>query len=171
MAKASSNLYERAFESWLIDNKIKFSLINQSKRAAFGRAKIKSFDFLLYPANQPTVIAEVKGRAFKGNSFEKLARFECWVSTEDIEGLSRWQRVFGGGHVTVFIFVYRIENVDVDFDGRAFYEFKGQRYVFFAVRLDDYRRFMKVRSPKWRTLTLPAEKFRDCAVQVQQLMS
>jgi hypothetical protein len=164
------NHYERAFQSWLIDNRIQHIAIDEHKRAAFGRSKIKSFDFLLYPRNQKVIIAEVKGRKFRGKSFAGLAGFECWVTTEDVNGLTRWQQVFGQGHTAVFVFTYAIENIDVDFDGRQVYDFDADRYVFFAVRLDDYCSFMKVRSPKWQTVTLPADKFRKSAVQMQQLL-
>ena len=63
-----------------------------------------------------------------------------------------------------------VENIDVDFDGKAVYDFDDNRYVFFAVKLDDYRLFMKVRSPKWQTVTLPADKFRRCAVEISKLL-
>ena len=171
MKSFSLNQYERAFENWLIDNHIQYVLIDEHKRAAFGRSKIKSFDFLLYPRNQKIIIAEVKGRKFKGTSFAKLAGFECWVTTDDVEGLTMWQGVFGPSHTVVFVFAYKIENVDVDFDGRDVFDFDSGRYVFFAVKLDDYRRFMKRRSPKWQTVTLPADKFRQCAVQLQELLA
>ena len=144
--------------------------MDENKRAGFGRSNIKSFDFLLYPRNQQIIIAELKGRSFKGTSFAKLAGFECWVTADDVDGLARWQEVFGPDHTAVFVFAYKIENIDVDFDGRDVYEFRGDRYVFFAVKLDDYRKFMKRRSPKWQTVTLPAEKFRQCAVQMQNLL-
>ena len=72
--------------------------------------------------------------------------------------------------ISIFIFAYKTEKIDVDFDGRDVYEFGGGRYVFFAVKLDDYRKFMTVRSPKWQTVTLPADKFRKCAVQMQELL-
>ena len=170
MKNSPPNYYERAFENWLIDNRIQYIAVDDQKRAAFGHSKIKSFDFLLYPRNQQIIIAEVKGRKFKGTSFAKLTGFECWVTTEDIAGLAKWQEVFGTAHLAVFVFTYRIENIDVDFDGRDTYEFDANRYVFFAVKLDDYRRFMKRRSPKWQTVTLPADKFRKCAVQMQSLL-
>ena len=181
MKDFSPNHYEQAFENWLIDNRIQYIAVDDQKRAAFGRSKIKSFDFLLYPLNQQrspqVVIAEVKGRLFKGTSFAKLAGFECWVTAEDIVGLTKWQAVFsagrltaGRGHTAIFVFAYKIENIDVDFDGREVYDFDANRYVFFAVKLDDYREFMKRRSPKWKTVTLPADKFRQCAVQLQQLL-
>ena len=165
------NHYERAFGNWLIDNRIQYIAVDEQKRAALGRSRIKSFDYLLYPHNGQIIVAEVKGRAFKGTSFAKLTGFECWVTTDDVDGLTRWREVFGPSHTAVFIFAYRIENIDVDFDGRDVYDFDAGRYIFFCIKLDDYRRFMKVRSPKWQTITLPSDKFRLCAVQIQQLLS
>ena len=170
MKDFSPNHYERAFENWLIDSRIQYIAVDEHKRAAFGHSKIKSFDFLLYPRNQQIIIAEVKGRAFKGTSFAKLTGFECWVTAEDIDGLTKWQEIFGAEHQAVFVFAYKIENIDVDFNGRDVFHFDASRYVFFAVKLDDYRKFMKRRSPKWQTVTLPADKFRKCSVQMQKLL-
>ncbi len=193
MKDFSPNHYERAFENWLIDNHIQYVTVDEHKKSAFGQSKVKSFDFLLYPPNeqgprfavrsprdslrrtpdsgtQQIIIAEVKGRLFKGTSFAKLTGFECWVTAEDIDGLTKWREVFGRGHTAVFVFAYKIENVDVDFDGREVYDSDTNRYVFFAIELDDYRRFMKRRSPKWQTVTLPADRFRQCATQLQQLL-
>ena len=169
MKRGSPNHYEKAFGNWLIDNQIRYIAVDEKKRAAFGRSNIKSFDFLLYPPGQSVIIAEVKGRKFQGTTLAGLAGFECWVTTDDIAGLSQWQQVLGAGHTAVFVFAYLMENIDVDFDGRDIYDFEGNRYIFFAVKLDDYCLFMKVRSQKWRTVTLPVDKFRQCAFQVQVL--
>lgn len=166
----SRNHYERAFESWLIENRIRYVTVDEQKRATFARSRIKSFDFLVYPRSGQTIIAEVKGRSFKGTSFAKLAGLECWVTTEDIDGLTRWQEVFGGDHQAIFVFAYKVENIDVDFDGREVFDFDANRYVFLCVKLDDYRSFMKRRSPKWQTVTLPADKFRQCAMQIKDFL-
>lgn len=170
MKDFSPNHYERAFENWLTVNHIQYTSVDEHKKAVFGRSKIKSFDFLLYPRNGQVIIAEVKGRLFKGTSFAKLTGFECWVTAEDIDGLTKWQEIFGLGHLIVFVFAYKIENIDVDFDGRDVFNFDAYRYIFFAVKLDDYRKFMKRRSPKWKTVTLPADKFRQCVMQLQNLL-
>ena len=45
MQRLSGDHYEKAFENWLLDNKIKYTAIDQSKRAAFNKIKLKSFDF------------------------------------------------------------------------------------------------------------------------------
>jgi len=170
MKALSPNHYEQAFEGWLIDNKVQYVAIDEHKKRIFGHSKIKSFDFLLCPPDQRVIIAEVKGRVFKGSTLANLAGLECWVTTDDVDGLTAWQQVFGPGHLAVFVFAYRIQEIDVDFDGRDSYDFAAGSYVFFAVRLDDYCRYMKLRSPKWRTVTLPAHDFRRCAVQMQQLV-
>ena len=170
MKDSSENHYERAFENWLIDNRIEYESVDEHKRTTFGHSDVKSFDFLLYPPNRPIVIAEVKGRKFKGTSLTKLAGFECWVTIGDIEGLTRWQLVFGEGHQATFVFAYKTENIDVDFDGRDYFDFDSNKYLFFFVKLDDYRKFMKRRSPKWQTVTLPADKFRQCAIQLGKFL-
>ena len=169
MKDFAPNHYERAFESWLRDNRIRYVSVDEQKRVEFASSSIKSFDFLLYPPSGQIIIAEVKGRTFKGTSLANLTGLECWVTAEDIDGLTHWQKVSGRDHLAVFVFAYKIENIDVDFDGREFYNFEGNRYIFFCVKLDDYRKFMKRRSPKWRTVTLPADKFRECAIQMQKL--
>lgn len=170
MKEFPPNHYERAFENWLIDNRIKYESVDEHKRTAFGNSDLKSFDFLLYPPDKPVVIAEVKGRTFKGTSLAKMAGFECWVTIGDIEGLTRWKQVFGDGHESIFIFAYKMENVDVDFDGRDYFDFDSNKYLFYCVRLQDYRKFMKRRSPKWQTVTLPAENFRECAVHISEFL-
>ena len=164
------NHYERAFENWLIDNRIKYTSINEHKQATFTDGKVKSFDFLVYPPDRKIIIAEVKGRKFTGTTLEKMTGFECWVTAEDVDGLVKWQQVLGPAYQAVFTFVYLIENMDVDFNGVDVFDFDEDRYVLFTVKLDDYRSFMKRRSPKWQTVTLPADKFRQCATQISKLL-
>lgn len=170
MKDLSDNQYERAFENWLIDRQIDYIAIDEYKTAEFGHPEIKSFDFLLHLPGGQIIIAEVKGRSFKGTSLVNLTGFECWVTKEDVDGLSKWQQILGTGHKAVFIFVYRIENIDVDFDGREIFEFDSNRYVLFYIRLDDYRKYMKRRSPKWQTVTLPADIFRQYSIHINNLL-
>ncbi len=169
MKDFSPNHYERAFESWLIDHRVEYVAEYQHERAVIGDVDVKSFDFLLHPRSRP-VIVEVKGRKFRGTSLEKMAGFECWVTVEDVDGLLKWQKVLGAGYRAVFVFAYKMENVDVDFNGRDVLEYDANTYLFFCVTLEDYRKFMKRRSPKWRTVTLPADKFRQCAMPLGEYL-
>lgn len=170
MREFSPNHYERAFENWLIDNRIEYTPIDEHEKTILDGSQIKSFDFLIHSRDGRRIMVEVKGRKFKGKTLEKLAGFECWVTTEDVEGLTTWQGAFEGRPEAVFVFAYQIELFDVDYDGRDVFEYDDNRYVFLGIKLEDYRRNIKRRSPKWRTVTLPAEVFRDYAIDIAELL-
>jgi len=170
MRELAPNHYEKAFENWLIDNHIEYVPAGEQHKPVFEHSTLKSFDFLLCPGSGKRIIAEVKGRQFKGTTLAGLSRLECWVTTGDVDGLASWQQTLGPGYEAAFIFAYRIQNVDVDLNGREVFDFSNGRYLFLAVRLADYVKYMKRRSPKWRTVTLPAGKFRLCACPVADLI-
>ncbi len=170
MRDSSINHYERAFENWLIDHCIQYVRADEHERIGSAQESVKNFDFLLHVDSDRRIIAEVKGRTFKGTSLAEMRGFDCWVTLDDVESLRMWQRVLGSGHEAAFIFAYRVLNVDVDFDGRETLLLGQDRYVFLAVRVDDYALHMKRRSPKWRTVTLPAEKFREVAISLASLL-
>ncbi|MFH1371638.1 MAG: HYExAFE family protein [Planctomycetota bacterium] len=169
MKDAAPNHYEKAFAGWLVENQVEFVTAADQHKPVFEKSELKSFDFLLCPSSGKKIIAEVKGRHFKGTTLAGLARLECWVTTDDVDGLAAWQQTLGPDYEAAFIFAYRVQNVDVDFDGREIFDCSDDRYLFLAVRLADYIKYMKQRSPKWRTVTLAAEKFRRCARPVRQL--
>ena len=171
MKESAPNDYEKAFGNWLIENQVEFVSTADQHAPVFEQSSMKSFDFLLCPPSGKKIIAEVKGRRFKGAKLEGLSHLECWVTTDDVDGLSLWQKTLGPEYDATFIFAYKVQNIDVDFDGREIFEFGDDHYFFFAVRLADYIRFMKQRSPKWKTVTLPAGKFRSCAKPVRQLFA
>ena len=164
MRSTAPNHYERAFENWLMDHGIEYVRADDHERPGPPGRSVKNFDFLLCPRGDRRVIAEVKGRTYRGTNVSERVGFECWVTRDDVEGLALWQRILGADHEAAFVFAYRVAQADVDFDGCDVLDFAGERYLFFCIRLDDYRRHMKRRSPKWETVTLPAERFRQCAV-------
>ena len=180
----TQNEYENAFQSWLTDNRAKYIPIDQHKRSVFSNSKIKSFDFLLYPdktkdtPNKPDVIiAEVKGRKFKGKSLIGLKSIQSWVTIEDIKGLQIWQRILSASHPSgkiittpAFIFAYKFDNIDVETDGIEPYDYADNKFVFYIIKLDDYKEFMKPRSQKWQTVTLPAEKYRQIALNAKKFL-
>ncbi|MDD5011466.1 MAG: HYExAFE family protein [Phycisphaerae bacterium] len=181
MTAIGSNHYERAFESWLKDNGIQYLLVDQQKRTAFSRSKIKSFDFLFYPpvgevspvADSPdsrAYIAEVKGRKFSGKTFTAFGSLPNWVTSDDIKGLENWIEIFGGRYKGLFVFAYELENIDVDTDGREIYEYLGRRYVFAAIRLRDYKQGAARRSEKWQTVHLSAEFYKNCVIDADELI-
>jgi hypothetical protein len=170
MTDDAVNHYERAFEHWLIDHQIQYVRADEHERIGPAQQSVKNFDFLLCTAAGRRIIAEVKGRTFKGTNVAEMRGFECWVTRDDVASLLMWQRVLGPSYEAAFIFAYRVLNVDVDFDGRETLLLGSDRYLFLAVCVDDYARHIKRRSPKWRTVTLPAERFREVAINLTSLL-
>jgi len=164
MRDYSPNCYERAFEDWLRDHHIQYVRSDEHKRPGSSHKSVKNFDFLLSPRPDRKVIVEVKGRTFAGTTLAPRAGLDCWVTTDDIESLQIWREALGPGHEAIFVFAYRVAKADVDFDGCETVTSRADRYVLFCIRLDDYLEHMTRRSPKWRTVTLPADRFRQCAL-------
>lgn len=171
MARTAANHFERAFEAWLLDNRVEFVGVDQHKRAHFTRNKIKSFDFLIYPrsGDPAAVIAEVKGRKFSGAAATGLKSVPSWVMMDDVRGLLQWEEIFGSGYRAVFVFIYELARPDADTDGREAFTFEGRRYFGLCVRLDDYRRCMRQRSRKWQTMHLPAADLRTYSFNLSAL--
>lgn len=170
MPKTAGSYYEKAFESWLKDNGIQYLFVDQQKRAAFSRSKIKSFDFLFYTPDSKGYLAEIKGRKFTSKTFTSFGSLPNWVTADDVKGLENWVEIFGGRYQGLFIFAYNLENIDVDGDGREIYEYRDGRYVFIGVLLDDYKKGATLRSKRWKTVHLSAEYFKERSIRLDELI-
>jgi len=173
MQTEQSNLYEQAFECFLAENKLPFIWIDQSKRPEFQDGPVKNFDFLIDPNSDSPVLVELKGRTFKGNSLTGLKGLDAWTTFEDVQSLKHWHSVFTSEKPksrTVFVFAFQFANIDVETDGLPVYDWDDKRFLFLAVPLDKYAETMKVRSPKWQTVTMNAEDFRQWAIPIEKLL-
>ena len=169
-----SNVYEEVFACWLRERHINFVDVNQSKRFSIEQQGVKNFDFLLRPRSKRPLLAEVKGRTFHGRSLAGLKGLDGWVTLEDVESLTYWQQRFQQDKPEakgVFVFVFAVEQIDVETDGQPVYDFDGRRFLLLAVPLEHYHACMKQRSPKWQTVTLSAENFRRYAIPVEQTLN
>lgn len=164
------NVYEQVFESRLREQKIAFESVVQTERVETAASSVKNFDFVLWPRSQSPVLVEVKGRTFHGTNLAGLKGLDAWVTFEDVEALSHWLLALRRKtpHArAIFVFVFRLEQVDVDSDGMLIYEFGGERYVMLYIELEHYRRHIKCRSPKWQTVMPAAADFRQYAKPVE----
>ncbi|MCP4711234.1 MAG: HYExAFE family protein, partial [Planctomycetes bacterium] len=105
MAKAGTH-YERAFEDMLSGRGIRYVAVDQAKKAVFAGVRIKSFDFLVYPAKGAKILVDVKGRKFSLAAYKQGRWGETWVTNLDVEGLQSWEEVFGAGYKAAFVFAY-----------------------------------------------------------------
>jgi hypothetical protein len=155
--------YEAAFEAFLRDRGIPYVPVDEAKRALFANAKLKSFDFVVYSKNGPNLLIDVKGRQVRDRSTRK--GFETWATERDVNDLMQWEQVFGEGFKAVLTFVYWI---DAPLSPEAgMFEHRDKWYWMLGIDLAEYRNAMRRRSPKWETVSLPAEEFRNLARPVE----
>ncbi len=157
--------YEQAFEHYLRANRVPYVAVDEAKKALLppgeAMAAIKSFDFVVYtPARN--LLVDVKGRMFGDASGPLVSnrRFESWVTEEDVEGLTRWQELFGSDFQAVFVFIYCLRQQPPDALFEEIFPFGDRWYTLCEAPLAAYREVMVQRSPKWRTVHVPQEDFR-----------
>ena len=155
--------YETALEDYLCSRDVPYVAVDDSRRVIFAGAKVKSFDFLIYPNHGPHLIVDVKGRKFPYESGNARRYWENWVSRDDLEGLAEWQRVFGGGYRAAFVFAYWLSGDRERWPADGIHPFQESHYAFYCVRLEDYAAHTRVRSRKWDTVFVPGAAFRELA--------
>jgi hypothetical protein len=168
-----SNHYEAAFEAYLRARRLGYVAVDEARRATLDDEPVKSLDFVVYGANGAKLLVDVKGRRFPGGPKDRPRRvWETWSTREDIDGLGRWTERFGPGYIGLFVFVYRVgPNVLLPLGTPDLWAWRDRFYLLRAVTLDDYRRRMRVRSPKWGTVMLPTAAFRDLARPFRDFVS
>jgi hypothetical protein len=151
--------YEAAFEAFLRQRGIPCVAVDEAKKALFANAKLKSFDFVVYSKSGPNLLIDVKGRQFRENSAR--GSFQSWTTERDVSDLQQWEQVFGDGFKAVLTFVYWIDPPLTP--GPGMFEHRDRWYLLMGIDLAEYRNHMRRRSPKWETVSLSAEDFRQLA--------
>ncbi len=168
--------YECAFEHHLRSSRIPYVAVNEARKALLPPKSrlttttadqdpqtLKNFDFVIY-GDTPNLLIEIKGRKLpeinprKDGSLPR-ARLETWVTMDDIDSFTRWQKLFGDGYEAVFVFVYWCPQTPPDGLFNELIEYQGRWYTLRAITLNDYTSAMRVRSPRWRTVHLLSGDF------------
>lgn len=152
--------YERAFQHYLTLRRITHVVVNEAKKASFRDARLKSFDFLVYSSRERHWLIDIKGRRWAARPPGRQARWENWVTLDDLDGLTQWQQVFGEGYRALLVFAYAIDAEDIP-PAEIVHDFEGTRFAFAGIPMDEYRARARLRSPKWGTVCMPRREFAD----------
>jgi hypothetical protein len=150
--------YEAAFEDYLRSRRLPYVAVDETRRALFAEAKLKSLDFIVYAPCGPNLLVDVKGRRFPGSGGR---RWENWSTADDVQSLGQWQDVFGHGFRSLLVFVYWLVDGAPAEGFETVHRFRDNVYGLVGIWLDQYRRRARVRSPKWRTVSVPARDFQQ----------
>jgi hypothetical protein len=158
-----SNHYEGAFEAYLQYHRLCYIAVDETRRPILGETPVKSLDFIVFGESGARLVVDVKGRRFPAGRPGKQRRvWECWSTREDIDGLKRWVDLWGPGYQGLLVFSYHVlPSVTLSAATEDLWTWRGRRYLLRAVAVDDYCRHMRVRSPKWGTVTLPRPVYRE----------
>ncbi len=151
--------YEAAFEAFLRERRVPYVAVDETKKALFANAKLKSFDFVVYSRNGPNLLVDVKGR--KALDAGSPAGFQTWTGEQDVRDLMEWEQVFGDGFKAVLSFVYWINPPLMPQPGM--FAYRDRWYWIMGIDLAEYRSNMRRRSPRWETVCLPASEFQSLA--------
>jgi hypothetical protein len=158
-----SNHYEAAFEAYLQGHRLGYVAVDESRRTTLGEGPVKNLDFIVYGGQGARLLVDVKGRRFPAGSPGRWRRvWESWSTEEDVEGLQRWAETFGSGYRGLLVFMYELR-AEVAFSEPVddVWTWRGRRYLLRAVPVDQYRSYMRIRSPRWGTVALPGPVFRS----------
>ena len=156
--------YEAAFEDYLRAKGWPYVAVDEAKKAIFADAAIKSFDFLVYSAGGANLLVDVKGRKFPDSGIRGRKRgasraWENWITRDDVEGLTEWEKVFGADFQAALVFAYWLQGPPQRAPFQDVHLFRQKHYAFVAVPLHDYVALARPRSAKWQTLAVPSAEF------------
>ncbi len=166
--------YEQAFEHYLRANRVPYVAVDEAKKAlmpvaakkhaakSIGTvASLKSFDFVVY-APHGNLLVDVKGRMFgsgKAATSTSNRRYESWVTHDDVDSLTQWQKLFGPDFTAVFVFAYCLRQQPPDALFDEVFAFGDKWYALRETRFDDYVQHMVKRSGSWQTVHVPTQAF------------
>jgi hypothetical protein len=159
------NPYEAAFEAYLQWHRLCYIAVHEGRRAYLGDMTVKNLDFIVHTPSGLGLLVDVKGRRFPGGSKDKPRRvWQCWSEQEDVDGMQRWEKIFGQGYHGLLLFAYLLapEETPPDVFGEP-WNWHGQRYLFRGITVEDYSQHLRVRSPKWATVHVPTAVFREAS--------
>ena len=135
--------------------------VDEHKKAIFAGARIKSFDFIVYPAGRNPWLVDVKGRKFPYEIKGGRRYWENWVTRDDIDGMGRWSKVFGDGFEPGLMFAYWLLGPAGREPHTCIHQYRGEHYAFLWAPLSEYESRVRSRSPKWNTVTVSSREFRE----------
>ena len=167
--------YEAAFEDYLRAKGWPYVAVDEAKKAIFAASTVKSFDFLVYSATGPNLLADVKGRKFPDSGMTGRKRgasraWENWITRQDVEGLQEWQKVFGSDFCAVLVFAYWLQGPPQRAPFQDVHLFRQKHYAFVGLSLQDYLAASKPRSAKWQTLAMPSAQFAQAARDIASFL-
>jgi len=160
--------YEAAFEDFLRSRGWPYVPVDERRKAIFAGSRVKSFDFLVYPPGGRAWLVDIKGRQFPYHAAGGDRYWENWVTQSDLDGLRRWKGVFGTDFEPCLVFAYWLRSEPAQERFPHVHSYGAESYAFLYVSASTYAENARRRSPKWKTVSMPARAFRSLSENVPE---
>jgi hypothetical protein len=154
-----SNHYERAFEGYLRVLRVASIGVDESRRAFGDNQTIKNLDFIVTHRSGQVLLVDVKGRRL---SCRRRTR-QNWATKDDVQSLRFWERRLGPQAQALLVFVYQLEVESMAELFEDQFTFEDRHYGCLAIAASGYEERMRVRSPRWGTVSLRKADFDSLA--------
>ena len=169
----SDNHYEAAFDAFLRERGAAVVPVVEARRSYLDPGEVKSPDFLVV-APSAKLVVDVKGRKFPGTGKGGKSRhvWHNWCEREDVVSLERWAERLGEGFCGVLAFVYLLApEVELPAGTPDQFAFRHRIYLMRGVFVTDYRAHMKTRSPRWGTVHVATDDFRELVKPISHFLA
>ena len=130
----------------------------------------KSLDFIVSSSSPAVWLVDVKGRRFPSGDEESRHYWKNWSTRDDLTSLTQWETLFGERFRGLFVFAYHILGDRAPLSAEQLFEYRGGLYGFVAVTLCDYAAGCHQISPRWDTVAMPTEQFRQIARPIDEFL-
>jgi hypothetical protein len=162
------NHYEAAFEEFLRSRQAPYVAVDERRRSLLADASIKSLDFIVSSSRGVTWLVDVKGRRFPGGLQKQY--WKNWSTRDDLLSMAHWERIFGERFQAMFVFAYSVHGSRSPLPREQLFEHREGLYAFVGIRLEEYAYHARQISPRWDTVAMPAERFRELAEPFEGLL-
>jgi hypothetical protein len=161
------NHYEAAFEAYLRARSVPYVAVDEARRSLMADGEsIKSLDFIVSSSGPTVWLVDVKGRRFPSGDEGSRHYWKNWSTRDDLKSLAHWEELFGENFRGLFVFAYHVLGDRAPLPSEQLFEHRGGLYGFVGVTLADYAAGCRLISPRWDTVAMPTEHFRQVARSV-----
>ncbi len=162
------NPYEAAFEEYLRARTIPYVAVDETRRSLLDEKSLKSLDFIISTRRGERLLVDVKGRRFPSGTQRQY--WKNWSTQDDLRSLAEWERVFGNGFRSMFVFAYNVVGDRAPLPAEKLFEHKNELYGFVGIPLNHYLAHARQISPRWATVAMSTEKFRSLAAPFESFI-
>jgi hypothetical protein len=140
--------------------------VDETRRALAPDQSLKSLDFIVSGIGGTSWLIDVKGRRFP--SGRRRQYWKNWSTRDDLESLFRWEALFGQQFGGLLVFAYNVVGDQAPLPAEMLFAHGGGLYGFVAIRLREYAQHARLISPRWDTIAMPQQQFRELATAVER---